>query len=64
MLDELYDQGHTIILVTHEDNIAEHAHRTIKLRDGKIETDVMKPSIVSPVASRSAAFELSRAAAV
>ena len=64
MLDELYDQGHTIILVTHEDNIAEHAHRTIKLRDGKIETDVMKPSIVTPFDSRSAAFELSSSVAV
>jgi putative ABC transport system ATP-binding protein len=64
MLDDLYDQGHTIILVTHEDIIAEHAHRTIKLRDGKIESDVMKPSIVFPVASRSAAFELSSVAAV
>ena len=67
MLDELYDQGHTIILVTHEDNIAAHAHRTISLRDGKIETDVNKSNTVSPTASLAtprAAFELSSAAAI
>lgn len=41
MLDDLHAAGQTIILVTHEDHIARHAHRTIRLRDGKIETDVM-----------------------
>ena len=40
MLDDLHDAGQTIILVTHEDHIADHAHRTIRLRDGKIESDV------------------------
>jgi putative ABC transport system ATP-binding protein len=39
MFDNLHAEGQTIILVTHEDLIAEHAHRTIRLRDGKIETD-------------------------
>jgi putative ABC transport system ATP-binding protein len=66
MLDELYDQGHTIILVTHEDNIAAHAHRTITLRDGKIEFDVTNSEVESP-AERvilPPAFELSRAAAI
>ena len=43
MLDELHDGGHTIILVTHEDDIAEHAQRIIHLRDGKIESDTRKP---------------------
>lgn len=42
MFDELHDNGQTIILVTHEDHIASHALRTIRLRDGKIETDVRK----------------------
>ncbi len=32
-------EGHTIILVTHEKDIADHAHRTIHIRDGKIESD-------------------------
>ena len=35
----LHQQGHTIILVTHENDIAEHAHRVIRLRDGHIESD-------------------------
>ena len=39
LFDNLHSQGNTIILVTHEDFIAEHAHREIRLRDGKIETD-------------------------
>ena len=36
---DLNEQGHTIILVTHEDNIAAHARRTIHLVDGKIYSD-------------------------
>ena len=39
LFDNLHSQGNTIILVTHEDFIAEHAHRVIRLRDGLIETD-------------------------
>jgi len=39
LLDELHQAGQTIILVTHEDYIAEHAHRVIRLRDGIIESD-------------------------
>jgi putative ABC transport system ATP-binding protein len=35
----LHGQGNTIILVTHESDIAAHAHRVIRLRDGKIEKD-------------------------
>lgn len=67
MFDELYDQGHTIILVTHEDDIAAHAHRTIRLRDGIIETDTMNSVVktsngLAPVPSPS--FELSSVAAI
>lgn len=39
ILDELHQSGQTIILVTHEDYIAEHAHRVVRLRDGHIESD-------------------------
>jgi len=39
LFDELHAAGHTIILVTHETNIAAHAERSIILRDGSIETD-------------------------
>jgi putative ABC transport system ATP-binding protein len=35
----LHEQGNTIILVTHESDIAAHAHRVIRLRDGKVEKD-------------------------
>jgi putative ABC transport system ATP-binding protein len=35
----LHQHGNTIILVTHESDIAEHAHRIIRLRDGRIESD-------------------------
>jgi len=43
MLDELHDGGHTIILVTHEDDIAMHARRILHLKDGRIEQDVRNP---------------------
>jgi putative ABC transport system ATP-binding protein len=39
LFDELHAAGHTIILVTHEAGVAEHAARSIILRDGSIETD-------------------------
>ncbi len=39
LFEDLYSQGNTIILVTHEDDIAEHARRCIRLKDGKIESD-------------------------
>jgi putative ABC transport system ATP-binding protein len=39
LFERLYQQGNTIILVTHENDIALHAHRVIHIRDGKIERD-------------------------
>jgi putative ABC transport system ATP-binding protein len=39
LFEELYSQGNTIILVTHEEYIAEHAKRIIRLRDGLVEKD-------------------------
>ena len=39
LFERLYQQGNTIILVTHEHDIALHAHRVIHIRDGKIEKD-------------------------
>lgn len=39
LFEELYRMGNTILLVTHEDEIADHARRTIRLRDGLIESD-------------------------
>ena len=40
--DELNEQGKTLILVTHDPSVAEHARRAIRLRDGQIESDVRK----------------------
>jgi putative ABC transport system ATP-binding protein len=40
LLEELYAQGQTIIVVTHEEDIARHARRIVRLRDGLIESDV------------------------
>lgn len=42
LFDEIHAQGNTVILVTHEEDIAEHAHRIIRLRDGVIEKDIRK----------------------
>jgi putative ABC transport system ATP-binding protein len=39
LFDRLHQQGNTILLVTHEHDIAMHAHRIIHLRDGKVERD-------------------------
>lgn len=39
LFEELYRAGNTILLVTHEEDIAEHARRVIRLRDGVIESD-------------------------
>ena len=39
LFDEIHSKGNTIILVTHEEDIARHAHRIIRLRDGEIESD-------------------------
>src|SRR3989440_8982901 len=39
LFERLYQQGNTIILVTHEHDIALHAHRIIHVRDGKVEKD-------------------------
>jgi putative ABC transport system ATP-binding protein len=40
LFEELYAQGNTIIVVTHEEDIARHARRIVRLRDGLIESDV------------------------
>ena len=40
IFDDLHEQGKTIILVTHDENVSRHAHRAIRLRDGQVESDV------------------------
>ena len=39
LFERLYEEGNTIVLVTHEPDIASHAHRIIHIRDGKVELD-------------------------
>jgi putative ABC transport system ATP-binding protein len=47
LFEEIHKKGNTIIVVTHEPDIAQHAHRIIRLRDGLVETDEMNADIVS-----------------
>ncbi len=42
LFDEIHQNGNTVILVTHEEDIAQYAHRVIRLRDGMIESDTKK----------------------
>ena len=39
LFEQLYEQGNTLIVVTHEEDIAQHARRIVRLRDGLIESD-------------------------
>ena len=45
LLQKIHAEGNTIILVTHEEDIALYAHRIIRLRDGKIESDEINPNV-------------------
>jgi len=47
LFDQIHKAGNTIILVTHEEDIARHAHRIIRLKDGKIESDQLNKEIAS-----------------
>jgi len=43
LFERLHEAGNTIILVTHERDVAEHAHRVVLIRDGKIASDELSP---------------------
>lgn len=45
LFQDLHDKGNTIIMVTHEEDIAEYSHRIIRLRDGLIETDTVNKKV-------------------
>ena len=47
ILEKIHAQGNTIIVVTHEPDIAEHAHRIVRLRDGLVETDELNTNIMT-----------------
>lgn len=44
LFDQLYSKGNTIVMVTHEEDIAHYAHRIIRLRDGLVESDTLNPN--------------------
>lgn len=46
LFDEIHRKGNTIIVVTHEEDIARHAHRIIRLRDGEVESDTINENPV------------------
>ena len=45
LFEEIHDQGNTVIVVTHEEDIALHAHRIIRLIDGEVFSDKVNPNI-------------------
>jgi putative ABC transport system ATP-binding protein len=51
LFNEIHQNGNTVIVVTHEEEIALHAHRIIRLRDGYIESDIINKNIIIPTIS-------------
>ncbi|MDP1744517.1 MAG: ABC transporter ATP-binding protein [Bacteroidota bacterium] len=47
LLEEIHKNGNTIILVTHEEDIAQHAHRIVRLKDGIVERDTKNEQITT-----------------
>ncbi|MBD3749740.1 MAG: ABC transporter ATP-binding protein [Sphingobacteriales bacterium] len=45
LIEEIHSKGNTIIIVTHEEDIAQHAHRIVRMRDGLIEEDYLNQDI-------------------
>ncbi|MEL6358012.1 MAG: ATP-binding cassette domain-containing protein, partial [Bacteroidota bacterium] len=46
IFEQIHDAGNTVILVTHEPDISEHAHRIVRLRDGAVESDLRNQNII------------------
>lgn len=43
LFDELHNEGNTIVMVTHEPEIAQHCHRVVRMQDGKLAEDYLNP---------------------
>jgi putative ABC transport system ATP-binding protein len=43
---DIHRRGNTLVMVTHEEDIAKHAHRIVKLKDGEVESDIINPNPV------------------
>ncbi len=54
LFQQLHDAGNTIIMVTHEDDIAHYAHRIIRLRDGLVETDEINKNVTRAAEQKAA----------
>jgi len=55
LFSQLSQKGHTLIVVTHEEDIARHAHRILRIRDGLIASDEHFPDTLQPATRGSAA---------
>jgi len=49
LFEEIHQMGNTLIVVTHEEEVASHAHRILRLRDGLVESDLSNENIVKLV---------------
>ncbi|MCG8327936.1 MAG: ABC transporter ATP-binding protein [Chitinophagales bacterium] len=47
IFEKIHQNGNTVILVTHEPDIAEHCHRIVRLRDGVVETDIRNDHVIT-----------------
>lgn len=47
IFSKIHSNGNTVVLVTHEEDIAQHAHRVIRLRDGLVESDIVRTDMES-----------------
>jgi len=47
LIEEIHQKGNTIILVTHEEDIAKHAHRIVRMRDGAVESDEQNKEFIT-----------------
>jgi len=55
LMEDIHKKGNTIILVTHEEDIAMHAHRIVRMRDGLVEKDYANTNIITVDRSKATA---------